>query len=76
MCGRTVAEAFDDLYYLERAAMVQVLAMSTGSPLVAVPSAIAHATKTQIDRDRAEAARLHFEALRRVLPAGAKRTPL
>ena len=31
--GASVAEAFDDLYYLERAAEVQILAMSTGSPL-------------------------------------------
>ena len=28
--GPTVAQAYDDLYYLERAAMVQVLAMQTG----------------------------------------------
>jgi ribulose-5-phosphate 4-epimerase/fuculose-1-phosphate aldolase len=31
--GRTVAQAFDDLYYLERACEVQVLAMSTGRPV-------------------------------------------
>ena len=31
--GPTVAQAYDDLYYLERAAMVQVLAMQTGRPL-------------------------------------------
>ena len=31
--GRTVAAAFDDLYYLERACRNQVLAMSTGRPL-------------------------------------------
>ena len=30
--GRTVAEAFDDLYFLERACQVQILAMSTGRP--------------------------------------------
>ena len=31
--GKSVAEAFDDLYYLERAAEVVVKAMSTGRPL-------------------------------------------
>ena len=31
--GPTVAQAYDELYYLERAAMVQVLAMQTGKPL-------------------------------------------
>jgi len=34
--GKTVAQAFDDLYYLERACEVQVLAMSTGRPLKCV----------------------------------------
>ena len=31
--GESIAEAFDDFYYLERAGQVQVLAMSTGRPL-------------------------------------------
>lgn len=33
VCANSIAEAFDILYYLERAAQVQVLAMSTGKPL-------------------------------------------
>ena len=33
MCGASVAEAFDDLYYLERACRVQILAQSTGKEL-------------------------------------------
>lgn len=39
VAGETVADAFDDLYYLERACQVQVLAMSTGRPLVRIPDA-------------------------------------
>src|SRR3546814_20472307 len=35
--GPSVAQAFDDLYYLERAARVQVLARSTGLPLRRIP---------------------------------------
>ena len=31
--GETIAQAFDDLYYLERACEVQVIAMSTGRPV-------------------------------------------
>lgn len=37
VCGETIADAFDDLYYLERACEVQVLAMSTGQPLMLIP---------------------------------------
>ena len=36
VAGATVAHAYDDLYYLERACMHQVLAMSTGQPLARV----------------------------------------
>src|SRR6478736_7606374 len=36
VCGERVDHAFDDLYYLERACMAQVLALSTGLPLVPV----------------------------------------
>ena len=44
VCGPTVAAAFDDLYYLERACMLQVLAMGTGKPLRIVPERIAGLT--------------------------------
>ncbi|MBV9811206.1 MAG: aldolase [Acetobacteraceae bacterium] len=64
----TIAEAWDDLYYLERACQVQVLAESTGRRLVPVPAAIAAQTAAQIreggDRD---AARLHLESVKRIL---------
>lgn len=33
VCTKTVAEAFDAMYYLEQAAKVTVKAMSTGRPL-------------------------------------------
>jgi ribulose-5-phosphate 4-epimerase/fuculose-1-phosphate aldolase len=39
--GRTVAEAFDELYYLEKAAQLQVLALSTGRPLALVEPELA-----------------------------------
>ena len=31
-CGETVAQAYDRLYYVERAAQVQIYAMWTGQP--------------------------------------------
>lgn len=31
--GRSVSQAMEDVYYLERAAMNQIIAMSTGAPL-------------------------------------------
>jgi len=64
--GRSVAKAWDDLYYLERAAMVQVLAMQTGRPLHVIDETLARRTAMQIAEDT-EQAGLHFEALKRLL---------
>ena len=46
--GRNIAEAWDDLYYLERAAAVQILAMSTGRPLIPISGQIAQKTARQM----------------------------
>lgn len=64
--GDTVAETFNKLYYLERACMHQVLAMSTGRPLRLVPEDVARRTAQQMREDCAQAER-HFAALRRIL---------
>ena len=66
VCGPTVAAAFDDLYYLERACMLQVLAMGTGKPLRVVPERTAMKTGRQMAED-AEQTALHFTAIRRML---------
>jgi ribulose-5-phosphate 4-epimerase/fuculose-1-phosphate aldolase len=42
--GETVADAFDRLYYLERACQTLVLAYSTGQPLNVMPDDLAEAT--------------------------------
>ena len=65
--GPTIAEAYDDLYYLERAAEVQLLAMSTGRELKAVPSDIAQKTYLEMREGDPESARLHMESIRRQL---------
>jgi ribulose-5-phosphate 4-epimerase/fuculose-1-phosphate aldolase len=67
VAGPTVGEAFDELYYLERAAQAQVLAMSTGRPLKLVPSQLAARTSRQMEEGRAAYARVHFDALKRML---------
>ena len=65
--GATIAEAWDDLYYLERACEAQILAESTGRKLVPVPAALAERTYRQMrDGDR-ESARLHLESVKRIL---------
>jgi ribulose-5-phosphate 4-epimerase/fuculose-1-phosphate aldolase len=65
--GRTVAEAWDDLYYLERACQVQCIALSTGRKVVPVATPIAEATARQIREGDAESGRLHLESIKRTL---------
>ncbi len=65
----TIAEAWDDLYYLERAAQAQVLAMSTGRVVMPVAAEVAEATYRQMREADAESARLHLAAVRRRLDA-------
>jgi len=64
--GQTLPETFDDLYYLERACMLQVLGAGTGKPLRVVPEAVAALTARQMQHESEQAA-LHFEALKRLL---------
>jgi ribulose-5-phosphate 4-epimerase/fuculose-1-phosphate aldolase len=66
VCGDSIANVFDDLYYLERAAMVQVLAQSTGKTLRLIPDAIAAETAAQHAQERQQSA-LYLEALKRQL---------
>ncbi|TDT99212.1 ribulose-5-phosphate 4-epimerase/fuculose-1-phosphate aldolase [Azorhizobium sp. AG788] len=65
--GRTIAEAWDDLYYLERACEVQCLAMATGRPVLPVKTEIAEAAARQMREGDAESARLHLESMKRIL---------
>ncbi len=66
VCGASVAHAFDDLYYLERACMLQVLAHGSGRPVKIVPQEIAALTRAQMDGERQQSA-LHLAALKRIL---------
>jgi ribulose-5-phosphate 4-epimerase/fuculose-1-phosphate aldolase len=69
--GETVPQAFERLYFFERACQAQVLALSTGRALKLVPEKVVSMTAAQFQaggqvggRDRAD---LHFEALKRML---------
>ena len=65
--GPSIAQAFDDLYYLERAAKQQVLAQSTGLPLKLIPEEMLKLTSEQFQRDFEVYATKHFEALKRLV---------
>jgi ribulose-5-phosphate 4-epimerase/fuculose-1-phosphate aldolase len=69
--GRTVAEAYDRLYYLERVAQVQLYAMWTGRPLKRLPQSVIESTEAEFRGDRRyggkKPAQWHFEALKRIL---------
>jgi ribulose-5-phosphate 4-epimerase/fuculose-1-phosphate aldolase len=66
VCGPRIDHAYDDLYYLERACMMQVLAQSTGRPLAPADPALAARVGAQVQGERLQS-ELFFEALRRTL---------
>ena len=70
--GETVADAYDRLYYIERAAQVQIYAMWTGQPLKQLPAAVVEKTKRDIGGGHnlyqgPSPAQRHFDALKRML---------
>jgi len=65
--GPTMKEAFNDLYYLERAAMFQVLAMSTGRELLDIPADVIEKTAEQQKQESKIVADRHFKAIKRML---------
>ncbi|MCL2430621.1 MAG: class II aldolase/adducin family protein [Alphaproteobacteria bacterium] len=69
--GRSVAEAYDRLYYVERVAQVQLYAMWTGRPLRELPREVVDKTlKSFTGGPRyggRRACEWHFDALKRIL---------
>ena len=65
----TVAQAFDDLYFVERVAQTQILAMSTGRPLTLLAPEMIERVATQTRHERFELGYIerHFEAQKRLL---------
>lgn len=64
--GDRMDYTFDDLYYLERSCMVQVLAQSTGKPLRKQSDEVCADVSRQIGGERQQS-ELHFAALKRLL---------
>ena len=64
--GDRMDYTFDDLYYLERSCMVQVLAQSTGNPLRKQSDEVCESVSKQIGGERQQS-ELHFAALKRLL---------
>jgi ribulose-5-phosphate 4-epimerase/fuculose-1-phosphate aldolase len=69
--GATVAEAYDMLYYVERAAQVQIYAMWTGQKLKQLPAPVVEKTKRDYKDEHLykgpTPAQRHFDALKRML---------
>lgn len=69
--GETVAEAYDRLYYIERAAQIQIYAMWTGQRLKQLPADVVEKTKREMNVGRLyqgpTPAQRHFDALKRIL---------
>src|SRR5919108_156823 len=69
--GASAAQAFERLYFLERACQAQILALSSGRKLHVLPQAVVQATATQFRAgDKVggeERTELHFKALKRLV---------
>jgi len=68
----TIAKAWDDLYYLERAAEVQRLAGASGRPVRPIPKDIAERTAEQMRHEGGrDSPALHLASIKRRLDASA-----
>lgn len=68
--GTTVAEAYDRLYYTERAAQVQLYAMWTGQKLLTLPPGVVQTTMSGYSVQKfkhGKSCDYHFAALKRIL---------
>lgn len=69
--GSSAAQAFEHLYFLERACQVQMLALATGGPVHVLNEAVVRSTAAQFRSNTKvggqDRAKLHFSALKRLL---------
>ena len=63
----TVAQALDELCYLEKASALQVLALSTGRPLALIPDAMAALACAQWNDYPTRFSELHLDAVKGIL---------
>ncbi|TGP21491.1 MULTISPECIES: class II aldolase/adducin family protein [unclassified Mesorhizobium] len=67
VAAETVAEAFDCMYYLERACQTMVLALSTGQPLSVLSDNVAEKTAMEWQEGVRDYAIAHFDEMKRRL---------
>ena len=71
VCGRSAAEAYDELYYLERACSAQVAALAGGAELVIPPPAVCEHAASQFRRPGGEHVRaIAWQAALRLIEGG------
>ena len=66
ICAASVAQAFDELYYFERACETFMIALATGKELNVIPDELARRTAQQW-QEYPDFAALHFAELKRIL---------
>jgi len=67
IAANSVAEAFDDMYYLEQACRTLVLAYSTGQPLNTLSEEVAEETASQWESYADNMKQAHFEQMKLIL---------
>lgn len=67
VCGESIRDAFDQMYYLERACQIQVAAQSSGVPLIEASAAVASRVAAQFDRPGRPSKNKHWPPLLRML---------
>lgn len=67
VCGTSVPDAFDAMFYLERACQAQVGALAGGLPLVIPPEAVAEKVGRQFERPNRPSRDKHWPPLLRLL---------
>ena len=65
--GQTVAEAFDELYYFEKACETYIIALSTGKELKIVTPEVAEKTAQDWENYPTGLGKLHLKAIRSIL---------
>ena len=65
--GPSVAQAFDELYYLEKACALQVAALATGRELALIPESVAAVACSQWNDYPTRFSELHLQAVKNIL---------
>jgi len=67
VCGDTIPDAFDQMYYLERACQIQLAAQASGQALIEASDAVAARVAAQFDRPGRPSKDKHWPPLLRML---------